>query len=123
MSSKDIYTILGVETKEQVIAILKYKLSPEHDLLDCEVDMIINLCENYQINPSLGMLYLRRDELNHIYPTLKVDGWYKLVNDQDDCNGYEFVESESSASIPESNNNSVEKTCFEYIGCRIFRKG
>ena len=123
MSKKnDIKTILGVSTHEQVVNILNYKLSPNQPLTETEIDMIINLCENYQINPAFGMLYLRRDlENNTIYPTLKVDGWYKLVNDQPDCNGYEFIESESVIPVPNSTNPDLR--CFESIGCKIYRKG
>ena len=122
MSKKNIFAILGVKTKEEVKDIFNYKLSPEQELTDCEVNMIINMCENYQINPNLGMLYLRRDQYNAIYPTLKVDGWYKLVNDQDDCMGFEFFESENKIKMC-TNLEGKDVYIFEYIGCKIYRKG
>ena len=121
MSKKNIFAILGVQTKEEVKSIFQYKLSPDQELSDCEVNMIINVCENYQINPNLGMLYLRRDNYNAIYPTLKVDGWYKLVNDQDDCMGFEFFESENKLNMATTfEGNAVN--IFEFIGCKIYRK-
>ena len=122
MSKKDIFAILGVKTIKDVKDIFQYKLSPEQDLSDCEVNMIINVCENYQINPNLGMLYLRRDNYNAIYPTLKVDGWYKLVNDHDDCMGFEFFESENKLNMC-TNLEGKDVYIFEYIGCKIYRKG
>ena len=122
MSKKDIFAILGVKTIKDVKDIFHYKLSPEQELSDCEVNMIINVCENYQINPNLGMLYLRRDNYNAIYPTLKVDGWYKLVNDQEDCMGFEFFESENKLNMC-TNLEGKDVYIFEYIGCKIYRKG
>jgi hypothetical protein len=122
MSKNNIFAILGVKTIEEVKEILKYKLSPDQELSDCEFNMIINVCENYQINPNLGMLYLRRDQSNAIYPTLKVDGWYKLVNDQEDCMGFEFFESENKLNMGQTLGGK-DVYIFEYIGCKIYRKG
>jgi len=113
--------MLGVTSLAEAKEIIKYKLSPMHELQDHEFNIIINLCETHNINPAHGMLYLRRNEHNHIFPTLTIDGWFKLVNDKDDCNGYIFHESDVLVDIPQS--GGVSTKAFEYIGCQIFRKG
>jgi hypothetical protein len=124
MSTKRTITeILGVSDKKQAEALITSSLFQDYAPKQGDIALIVSMCESYGLNPLLGMLYIKRDNAGCIYPALTVDGWYKLVNDQEDCNGYEFIESESVFELPKQFHDSESSYCFESIGCKIYRKG
>ncbi len=120
-----ILDILGVEDLKNAKEIITNQLFTDISPKIGEIEMIIKLCETHNLNPLLGELYIRRDYKNVIYPTLTVDGWYKLVNSHPECDGYEFFESEDLTQLPPHPFNDSEKTinAFSRIGCKIYRKG
>ncbi len=120
---KNICEILGVKDVETAKNVITSALFKDKAPKDGELDHIINMCESFQLNPALGMLYLKRDMMDNIYPTLTVDGWYKLVNDHPDSDGYEFVENPALVELPLGVGQNQPSYCFESIGCKIYRKG
>lgn len=54
-----------------------------------EIYMFCALAHKHKINP-LTELYAQIDDNGMIIPTLKIDGWYRVVNDHPDFDGVEF---------------------------------
>lgn len=120
---KDIKEILGVESKEDAFKIIESMVFKDVSSKDSEMNVIVNICESYNLNPTLGHLYIKRDEQGYMFPTLTVDGWYKLINEHPDFDGCEFEESNHQIEVPKVDKDSTTIYCFDKIGCRIYRKG
>lgn len=62
-----------------------------------EADLILfcSLAHKHNINPFTEM-YAQVDGHGNIVPTLKIDGWFRIVNDHPEFDGVEFVYSEET---------------------------
>jgi len=64
-----------------------------------EIFMFCALAHKHKINP-LTELYAQIDDNGMIIPTLKIDGWYRVVNDHPDFDGVEFNYSPGMTTYP-----------------------
>jgi len=57
---------------------------------DAEVAALLVVARSHGLNPFLREIYAFKDSRKGIVPIVGVDGWSKLINSHDDCDGIEF---------------------------------
>ena len=69
------------------------------------------VAEQYGLNPWVKEIYAFPDKNNGIVPVVGVDGWMRILNENPQYDGVEFIDGpEAKGGLP------------EWIECRIFRK-
>ena len=83
-------------SKEMFLAKLKQISFSNVPLVD-DADLVLfcSLAHKHKINPFTEM-YAQVDGHGNIVPTLKIDGWFRIVNDHPEFDGVEFVYSEET---------------------------
>lgn len=77
---------------------------------------LLVVAHEYNLNPFTKEIYAFPDK-GGIVPVVGIDGWSRIINEHPQLDGIEFVESENMVKPDHS-----DKTCFDWVECRIYRK-
>lgn len=72
---------------------------------------LLVVADQYNLNPFTKEIYAFPDKRGGIVPIVGLDGWSRLINENPQYDGIEFVDGPATEAGPP-----------EYIECRIFRK-
>ncbi len=81
-------------------------------ITDEQLQALIIICNHYNLDPLLKQIYAFPHK-GAIIPVVGVDGWIKIVNNQDTFSGFEYRESPNVIKIGSS------LSCPEWIECTI----
>lgn len=62
----------------------------EPEPTDAQVGRLLIVSEKYDLDPFIGQLYGQRTPRGDVLPVVTVDGWFKMINDHPQCDGFEF---------------------------------
>lgn len=85
---------------------------------DEQIAALLIVAEQFNLNPFTREIYAFSSKNGGgIVPLVSVDGWFRIVNERPDLDGFEFNYG------PETFNANGKKNCPEWIECIIRRKG
>lgn len=108
----------GVE-KDKLLNTLKTTVFRQKDNKQISNEQMMTLlvvANEYNLNPFTKEIYAYPDK-EGIVPVVGVDGWSRIINEHPMLDGIEFGFSETLTTP-----HGSEKTCFEWVECRIYRK-
>ncbi|MFC0179516.1 phage recombination protein Bet [Thorsellia kenyensis] len=77
---------------------------------------LLLVAHQYGLNPFTKEIFAFPDKQAGIIPVVGVDGWSRIINQHDQFDGMEFIQSENYSKLPDA------KPCPEWIQCIIYRK-
>lgn len=78
---------------------------------------LLVVADQYGLNPWTKEIYAFPDKQNGIVPVVGVDGWARIINENDQFDGMEFAQSETMVKIDEHAKESPQ-----WMECTIYRK-
>lgn len=83
--------------------------------------MLVMIAKQYKLNPFLRELYAFPSD-NGIVPIVGVDGWAKIINNNPEFDGMEFVYGPELPPPMDEQDRVIGPAAVEWIECKIFRK-
>ena len=108
---------IAEENSQELVETLKataFKIK-EGVVSDHQMIALMIVAQQYGLNPWTKEIYAYPDKQNGIVPVVSVDGWSRIVNDNDKLDGIEFRYSEQTLQ-------HKGKLAHEWIECIITRK-
>ncbi len=78
---------------------------------------LLVVAEQYKLNPFTREIFAFPDKQNGIVPVVSVDGWARIINENDELNGFEFVYAPKLDQIDDD-----AKPCPAWCEVHIFRR-
>lgn len=91
-----------------------FKQQNDREVSNEQMAALLIVADQYGLNPFTKEIYAFPDK-GGIVPVVGVDGWARIVNEHPQCDGFEFIYSESTAEFS-------SKTVPEWMEVRIYRK-
>lgn len=83
---------------------------------DEQLAALLIVAEKFNLNPFTREIYAFPDSSGGIVPLVGIDGWYRIVNENPQLDGFEFRYAEKTEKA------SNKENCPEWIECIIYRK-
>lgn len=98
-----------------------FRQSGGDEITNEQMMALLIVADQYGLNPFTKEIYAFPDKRGGIVPVVGIDGWSRIINDQEQMDGMEFNESET---VVEKLENSAHrhKACPSWIECIIYRK-
>lgn len=89
----------------------------KEQVTDAQMLMLLVICDQYGLNPFTREIFAFPDKKQGIVPIVSVDGWSRIINDNDQMDGIHFV-TPGDDFVQEAG----AKACPAWIECVIYRK-
>ncbi len=109
---------LGVEGSEahELMVVLK-ATAFKGDVTDAQMSALLVVSNQYGLNPWTKEIYAFPDKKNGIVPVVGVDGWSRIINENQQFDGMEFRQSEKMIRMPGARTDAPE-----WMECVMYRK-
>lgn len=81
-----------------------------------QMTALLLVAHQYGLNPFTKEIFAFPDKQAGIIPVVGIDGWSRIINQHDQFDGLEFIQSENYIKVTDA------KPCPEWIQCIIYRK-
>lgn len=83
---------------------------------DEQLAALLIVAEKFNLNPFTREIYAFPDKGGGIVPLVGIDGWYRIVNENPQLDGFEFNYAEKTSKV------AAKENCPDWIECVIYRK-
>ena len=106
----------SVEPTKMLNTLKATAFQSKEEITNEQMMALLIVADQYHLNPFTKEIYAFPDSKNGIVPVVGIDGWSRIINENNNFDGMEFNQSETIVPSDE------HKPCPEWIECTIYRK-